>query len=205
MIRAVPQAIRALSHEKRGRVDNSDSLKPGCGTGTPAKGLHRSCVPGNDGAMSTTAGTGFSKSVNDYLQKAVTVADAKATAFVAAGVTVGAGVLQIDGSSGLAAVLRVLALGALACSVIVNSIVIFPRFPSQRRGTVFWEDIRSHADMDSYVQAAMKLHDGDIEHEYAAQNYFVSDVLHRKHWWIRHGIVLFLTGVGLGLAAYVMK
>lgn len=146
---------------------------------------------------------GFSKGVNEYLTVSVALADAKATAFLAAALTIGAVVVNTRNVPGTAVVPRLLALAALAGCVATNAFVIIPRLPSGRRGLIFWEDIRSRTDADAYTQAVVHLTHAQAEVEYAAQNYFISDVLHRKHLWVRRGIVLFLLGAGFTAVAYL--
>src|SRR5262245_45209972 len=53
---------------------------------------------------------GFGKSVNDYLNAAVAIADAKAAAFLAAALTIGAGTLQLKGLSPSGLVMQALTL-----------------------------------------------------------------------------------------------
>jgi len=148
---------------------------------------------------------GFGKDVNDYLNAFVALADAKAAGFLAAGLTVGAAVLEIATTTAVASFFRWVSIATLAASVGANASVIFPRLPSGRRGLVFWEDIRSRRDLDDYIREATGLTEPQVEAEYAAQNYFVSDIVHRKHVWVRRGIGLFLVGVGSAVVAYLTE
>ncbi len=148
---------------------------------------------------------GFGKGVNDYLNTYVALADAKAAGFLAAGLTVGAAVLNIGTISLPAATMRWLSIVSLSGSICVSAFVIFPRLPSGRRGLVFWEDIRTRAEFEEYQREAAQLTDADVEAEYAAQNYFVSDVVHGKHYWVRWAILLFLLGIGFGAGAYLLN
>lgn len=148
---------------------------------------------------------GFGKGVNDYLNSYVALADAKAAGFLAAGLTVGAALLDVQTEAQLAAAFKWLSIVTFAASVAANAFAIIPRLPSGRCGLVFWEDIRSRQNLDDYVREATALREAHVESEYAAQNYFVSGVVHRKHVWVRRGIVLFLAGVGFGLVAYLTK
>jgi hypothetical protein len=151
------------------------------------------------------APTGFGKGVNDYLNFYITLADAKAAGFLAAGLTVGAALPKVHPATGLAICLWWLALVAIGASVAFNAYVIFPRLPSGRRGLVFWEDIRTRHDFHDFYEEVARLTDADIEKEYAAQNHVVSGVVHDKHKWVRRGIVLFLIGTAATLAAYLLK
>lgn len=58
---------------------------------------------------------------------------------------------------------------------------------------------------DDYQREAARLTDADVEAEYAAQNYFGSEVVHGKHYWVRWGIFFFLLGIGLAVGAYLLK
>jgi len=146
---------------------------------------------------------GFGKGVNDYLNHYVTLTDSKAGALLAAAVAVGA-LLLSDGWHALTdegKLARAAALLLLAAASACAASVIFPRLPSGRRGVVFWEDIRSHSELADYVQAVGELDDTGVELEYAAQNYFVSDVVHRKMSTTRVAIGLFLAGIGAAAIA----
>jgi hypothetical protein len=151
------------------------------------------------------AATGFGKGVNDYLNTYIALADAKAAGFLAAGLTVGAAVLEIAATTQPAAALRWLSIIVLSVSIAANAFVIVPRLPSGRRGLVFWEDIRTRSAFDDYQREAGQLTEADVEAEYAAQNYFVSEVVHRKHYWVRWGIFSFLMGVGFAVGAHLLK
>jgi hypothetical protein len=39
---------------------------------------------------------------------------------------------------------------------------------------------------------------------YAQQNYLVSNVLHKKHYWLQRGIILFGLGITLSLLTYLL-
>jgi hypothetical protein len=146
---------------------------------------------------------GFSKGVNEYLSVSVALADAKAAALLAASLTLGVAAVQLKGGSGIALVSRIVAVAALAASVATSAFVITPRLHSSRHGLIFWEDIRGRQRLEDYVGEAAQLTEGQAETEYATQNYFISEVLHRKHVWVRRGIALFLVGVASTAVAYL--
>jgi hypothetical protein len=148
---------------------------------------------------------GFGKDVNDYYNHYIALADAKAAGFIAAALTVGAEALKLHPTTTFGGVLKWLAVSALGAAVAAATYVIFPRLPSGRRGLVFWEDVRTRVDHDEYEREVAKLSEAGIEAEFAAQNFFVADVLHRKHYWVRWGIVLFLVGTGLAVGAHSLK
>lgn len=147
----------------------------------------------------------FGKDVNSYYNQYVTLADAKAGAFIAATLTVGAAVIKQHPTPISAVLLRWAAIMVLGGALGACAHVIFPRLPSGRRGLVFWEDVRTFKDHEEYQRQVAGLEDGDIEMEYAAQNYFVADVVHRKHYWVRWGIGLFLAGTGLAVASFALS
>lgn len=148
---------------------------------------------------------GFGKDVNDYFNHYITLADAKAAAFIAASLTVGAATLKLRPTTSSGDALRWCAVAALGASLAACAHVVFPRLPSGRRGLIFWEDVRTFKDHEDYQREVAGLQVPSVEAEYAAQNYFVADVLHRKHYWVRWGVVLFLIGTGLSVVAYSLK
>lgn len=155
--------------------------------------------------MTHTSGQEFGKGVNQYLNTAVAFADAKATAFLAGTLTVGASLLQFENATGLGSLLRLASVLTLAAGIAANAAVIIPRLSSGRRGLVFWDDIRSHPQLEDYLRATTDLSQDDIEKEYAAQNYFVAEIAQRKHTWVRRSIGLFLAGLAFTAGAYLAR
>ncbi len=148
----------------------------------------------------------FGKNVNDYLNHYITLADAKAAGFLAATLTLGGATVKLGpGTSGLALITWWGALTALATALAFNCSVIFPRLSSGRNGLIFWEDIRTRKSWDEYAAEVEKLAATDIEREYAAQNFFVSSVLHNKHIGVRLGIVTFAVGAALSALSYLAR
>ncbi len=138
---------------------------------------------------------GFGKDVNDYLNHFVTVADAKATAFLAATLVVAS--VALTGSPPNQPLLRTASFVGvilLAASGVLSVVAIFPRLPKASRGLVFWEHIRQHKSASEYLNAARGLDPTAVEEEFATQNYYISAVLHRKHAWLRMSIPLFILG-----------
>jgi hypothetical protein len=70
-------------------------------------------------------------------------------------------------------------------------------------GVVFWEDILFFKSADLYRRELANMDDAAVESEYAAQNWFVSAVVHRKLLAVRRAIISFFIAVGLGIAAYL--
>lgn len=147
---------------------------------------------------------GFSKDINDYLHSQVALADAKAAGILAAALTIGAAIVhELTPVGALATGFWWLSIAALGSSVGVTAYVIFPRLPSGRRGLIFFEDIPHQRAVDVYVRESAAISDADVEKEFAAQNYFISGVVHDKYWWVQRGIVLFVIGVAAGLIAFL--
>jgi Family of unknown function (DUF5706) len=148
----------------------------------------------------------FSKDVNDYLNHYVTLADAKAAGFLAATLSLGAAVVKLGPSNAFWPALAWWpALATLCVSLALNCVVIFPRLPSGRRGVIFWEDILTRPSSLEYAEEVAALTAADIEREYAAQNYFVSDVVHRKHRLVRFGISTFVVGAAFSAISYLTR
>ena len=145
---------------------------------------------GEDG----TGPPGFGKGVNDYLNHHVTLADAKAGAILAGSLALGGGLLNHVPASDPYRLFAV-SLALLAISAAVCAFVVFPRLPSGGRGLIFWEDIRSRTTPESYAAEVARLEPGAVESEYALQNWYVSQVLHDKHRFIRWAIRAFVVGV----------
>jgi hypothetical protein len=141
--------------------------------------------------------TGFGKGVNDYLNHYITLTDSKAGALLAASVAVGALLLSDDWKALTHAgkLARGASLMLFAAAGGCAAWVVYPRLPSGRRGVIFWEDIRSHKDLSDYSNAVRELDSDAVEHEYAAQNYFVSAVLHSKMMVTQSAIRLFIGGL----------
>jgi hypothetical protein len=148
----------------------------------------------------------FGKGVNDYLNHYITLADAKAAGFLAATLTAGSAVVNLGpGTTFWGGLAWWAATSSLAVAIVANCFVIIPRLPSGRRGLIFWEDIRTRASFKEYADEVAALTPGDIEREYAAQNYFVSTVVHRKHRAVRLGICSFLAGATFSVISYLAR
>jgi hypothetical protein len=144
----------------------------------------------------------FGKDVNDYYNSFITLADANAAGFFAATLTVGAGVLKLNPPTTSGRLFQWLAIVLLGAALAACAHVVFPRLPSGRRGLIFWEDVRTFNGHEAYQKEIARLTEAEIEQEYAAQNFFVAEVVHKKHYWVRWAIVLFLVGAGFGVMAY---
>ncbi|MFZ0547430.1 MAG: Pycsar system effector family protein [Candidatus Promineifilaceae bacterium] len=147
---------------------------------------------------------GFNKGVSDYFNHFVMVADAKAGACLAADLAIVVAVVSFEYSSPLTRLLLVLALISFGLSGIACGAVIFPRLPRGSNGVIFWEDIRSFPSLEAYFEKLSTLTEETITKGYAEQNYLVSNVLHKKHYWLQRGIALFGIGVAISLLTYLL-
>lgn len=137
---------------------------------------------------------GFGKGVNDYLNHYVTVSDAKAAAFLALNVVVIQFLVKDNFWISWRIYLYWAALLFLSLSIIAAASVLFPRLPCGSKGLIFWEDIRERKRPVEYEEDLSNLTADRVEQEYAHQNYYVSQVLHKKMILIRWEISLFLIG-----------
>ncbi|HEV8578564.1 MAG TPA: Pycsar system effector family protein [Thermoanaerobaculia bacterium] len=146
---------------------------------------------------------GVGKDINEYLAHFVTVADAKAGAFLGASLALATILIGDIGKHMPWAVGYWIALFSVAVSITSAAVALFPRLPSSGISLLFWEDIRSRPSADAYEQEVLSLTSDQLEREYANQNYHVSRVLHRKHWYVRCSIVFFLMGALVAALAYL--
>jgi hypothetical protein len=70
-------------------------------------------------------------------------------------------------------------------------------------GVVFWEDILFFKSAELYERELTTMGDAAVESEYAAQNWFVSAVVHKKLLGVRRAIVSFFVAVGLAVVSYL--
>lgn len=123
---------------------------------------------------------GFGKGVNEYLNNYIRNADAKAGILVAADLTIGAYLLANQPSDFWACALSWLAIALFAISAVLGRFVVYPRTPSSGIDLIFWEDILSRDDVATYQRDLRSLDSRKVEEEYAAQNFYVSEVLHQR-------------------------
>ena len=146
---------------------------------------------------------GFGKGVNSYLNDYVKVADAKATAFLAANLGAATLALRIAPITCLPSACRWLSLASFATSMCFSAWTVFPRLPKGHMGVVFWEDIQFFKSASLYEGELATMDDARVESEYAAQNWFVSAVVHWKFLAVRRAIVSFFVAVGLAVVSYL--
>ncbi len=137
---------------------------------------------------------GFGKGVNDYLNHYITVSDAKSAAFLALNVVVIQLLVKDHFRISWGFNFHWAALGFLSLSIFAAATVLFPRLPRGGKGLIFWEDILERKNPAEYEKDLTDLTANRVEQEYAHQNYYVSQVLHKKMRLIRWEIALFLIG-----------
>ncbi len=155
-------------------------------------------TPTDSGSPKTTP-TGFGKGVNDYLNHNVTVADAKAAAILATNFVVLGGLSNFCYCPQTKLMYLISGLLSIA-SIILCGIVLYPRLPKSAKGLIFWENIKQYDNIQEYINESGKLNDKIVEDEYAKQNWHVSHVLSKKHFYIRLAIITF----GLSLITLVI-
>jgi hypothetical protein len=155
--------------------------------------------------MAVTNGppSGFGKGVNDYLNDYVKLADAKATAFLAANLAAATLALRIAPESLFPLACRWLSLLSFAGSTFFCAWVVFPRLPKGHFGVVFWEDILLYESNERYRHELGSMDAAAVESEYAAQNRYVSKVVHAKLLAVRRAIILFFISVGLAVVSFL--
>ena len=155
--------------------------------------------------MAATSGppAGFGKGVNNYLNDYVRVADAKATAFLAANLAAATLALRIAPTTWLPSACRWLSLASFATSTCFCAWTVFPRLPKGHMGVVFWEDIRFFKTAELYRQELATMDDAAVETEYACQNWIVGGVVHNKFLAVRRAIISFFVAVGLAVMSYL--
>lgn len=140
--------------------------------------------------MPKTTPAGFGKGVNDYLNHNVTVADAKAAGILATNFVLLGGLSNFCYCPCTKIYYLVVGIFSIG-SILLCATVLFPRLPKSEKGLIFWENIKSHSSINEYINESGQLNNSVIEEEYAKQNWHVSQVLSKKHFFIRLAIIAF--------------
>jgi len=138
---------------------------------------------------------GFSKNVNDYYNHYVSVADAKAAAVIAISFLLFDFLIGLEKQSCLQDTLFYTGSITLFLSCLFSLIAVFPRIPKEKKGLIFWENVRNFKNKEEYFEEIEKLDKKDIEKKYASQNFNLSNLLHSKHYYIRLAIISFITAL----------
>lgn len=153
--------------------------------------------------MSTTEPDSLGRSINDYLNHYIGIADAKAAALVAGALVVaGIGIGSDEVQSGFSAFVKLVAIVSSAIAALLGGAVLYPRTPHSGNGHLFWADIRRFPTAEAYWKSLANLDAEMVGREYARQNYWVSEVLLKKHLFLRIGLVAF--GAACCSAAYTL-
>ncbi len=137
---------------------------------------------------------GFGKGINDYLNQYVTVSDAKAAAFLVLNFLVIQFLVEKHFWMAWGFPCHWAGLGFLLLSIFAASAVLFPRLPRGSKGLIFWEDICERDNPREYEKELAAVQENRVEQEYAHQNFYVSNVLHKKMRLVQWEIILFFIG-----------
>lgn len=130
------------------------------------------------------------RSINNYLNHYVLVADGKAAAVAAASLALIGFTTAPDSTCG-GSTIKLIGVCMAAAAAIAAGAVLFPRTPHSGNGHIFWADIRSFESATAYWKSLTSLDDEAIELEYARQNFLVSGVLLRKNAYVQRAIWMF--------------
>jgi len=134
---------------------------------------------------------GFAKGINDYLNHSVTVADAKAAAVLATNFILLGGLSTFCYCSCTQILYLITGISA-AISILLCAIVLFPRLQKADKGLIFWENIKQFKTMEDFISETGKVNQSKVEEEYSKQNWHISNVLSKKHTFIRFSIGFFV-------------
>lgn len=65
---------------------------------------------------------------------------------------------------------------------------LYPRTPRIGSSLIFWEDVRNRPTVDEYLRDLSQVDDDEVERQYGAQNYIVSDVVSKKYLFVRRSM-----------------
>ena len=147
---------------------------------------------------------GFSKGINDYLNLYILAADAKIFAILAAALVIAGILLSIKPNGTLPFAFNIFAVISLVSTVLTGIFVIYPRLPSQGDSVVFWEDIVRRKNLHEYRDDVKTIDEERAEQAYVTQNYYASQVLHRKYQYTRVCLILFVIGLVLGFVSLLL-
>lgn len=156
----------------------------------------------------------FASFTNDYARQQIAFADTKA----GVGLTLALGLLAYLRSSDVfAAAFLVLDFSwrnifaslcalALAVAIVGYFSIIFPRLSSSsKKGLIFFEAVKAHADAEAYSKAAMTKNDAQLVRSKFQHTFDLSVICSKKYWWLRVSFAATLLAVTLALATYFMS
>jgi hypothetical protein len=156
-------------------------------------------------SVSVSPPAGFGKDVNDFLLRHVTLADAKAGATSSIDFAVSGLLIASLPDGGFARAVSILAAALLIASLISGIAVIFPRTAVDPKGVIYWEGILTQKSFEDYFRHVTQIDQGDVEREYAAQNWAISQLLVSKYQWTQRGIWLLLAGMLVALLSFGVR
>jgi len=139
---------------------------------------------------------GINKIINSY----IILADQKASFLIAAGVAAPSFLLtMMPQGMGFATLLYFASTALFILSVILSMATIIPRIPMQGTGSVFWGDIATCGDLQTYQKRFDDSYEnGKIKSEYVTLNYYSARILRSKFRCLRFSIIAFVIGSILG-------
>lgn len=147
---------------------------------------------------------GFSKGINDYYNHYVSVADAKAAAVIAISFLLFDFIISLVRTTYFQDILFYIVSIALALTCLFSLISVFPRNPKEKKGLIYWENVKNYKDKNEYFNDIKKLSKKDIEEKYSTQNFIISKILNRKHFFIRLAIISFIFALSVLSILYVL-
>ena len=142
---------------------------------------------------------GINKIINSY----IILADQKASFLIAAGIAAPSFLLSnLPQGMGFATLVYFASSALFILSLILSVSALIPRIPMQGSGSVFWGDIASCDDVQTYQKRfESSLEKGRLGNEYATLNYYSSRILRSKFRCLRFSIFSFVAGSILGIVS----
>lgn len=142
---------------------------------------------------------GINKIINSY----IILADQKASFIIAAGIAAPSFLLNnLPQGMGFATFVYFASAALFILSLILSVSALIPRLPKQGTGSVFWGDIASCDDVQTYQKRFdSSVEKGQLWGEYATLNYYSSRILRSKFRCLRFSIFSFVGGSILGIVS----
>ena len=147
---------------------------------------------------------GFGKGVHEYLGHYVDVADTKIGVLTGLALAVLGFLLTKNTSSLPLDLAKWIGVGSEIVAIAAGAFALYPRLTSGGGSPIFWEDVSSRDGAIRYFEDLEKLDDIAVEREYALQNYYLSQILHRKYYGVRIGMAAFLAGSAMAALVIVL-
>lgn len=153
----------------------------------------------DDPTRHISTANGINKIINSY----IILADQKASFLIAAGVAAPSLLLStLPQGMGFAAYVYLASTALFILSVILSMATIIPRIPMQGTGSVFWGDIATCGDLQTYQRRFDNSYENNkLKSEYVELNYYSARILRSKFRCLRFSIIAFVIGSILGTAS----